>query len=168
MQQGRVQLDADWNEQVDIAAYLDETTRVDVIGRCGIPVNAAGFEVGPTPDGLDLALSPGRAYVDGILCELDATPIDALAFEASAVDVERVVADGRELADGDVVELSATGVAPIVRLLAGVDVKASARRARHRSVGIGASRALRCRRRVAPPRHDVSHAAPLPRRAAGA
>ena len=38
--------------------------------------------------------------------------------------MERVVADGRELADGDVVELSATGVAPILRRLAGVDVKA--------------------------------------------
>ncbi|MGH3991422.1 MAG: DUF6519 domain-containing protein, partial [Pseudonocardiaceae bacterium] len=45
MQQGRVQLDADWNEQVDIGAHLDETTRKDVIGRCGMPVHDAGFEI---------------------------------------------------------------------------------------------------------------------------
>ena len=35
MQQGRVQLDADWNEQADILRYRDETEASDVIGRCG-------------------------------------------------------------------------------------------------------------------------------------
>src|SRR2546428_9392742 len=75
MQQGRVQLDADWNELVDIEAHLDETTRVDVIGPCGMPEDDAGFEVGPSGDGTDVLLSPGRAYVAGILCEHDASPI---------------------------------------------------------------------------------------------
>lgn len=70
MQQGRVPLDADWNEAEDIASYLDETTRVDVIGRCGFPQDAAGFEIAVLPAG-GLAIGAGRGYVDGILCEND-------------------------------------------------------------------------------------------------
>ena len=43
MQQGRVQLDADWNEQIDIAAHRAETETIDVIGGCGAPMHDAGF-----------------------------------------------------------------------------------------------------------------------------
>lgn len=112
MQQGRVQLDADWNEQVDIGAHLDETTRVDVIGRCGMPEDDAGFEVTPAADGSDLLLSPGRAYVDGILCESDASPIAVLDVAAAKAKLASLVADGRELEVGDWIQLSATGVGP--------------------------------------------------------
>lgn len=72
LQQGRVQLDADWNEQVDIDAHLRETGVGDVVGRCGVPRQGGGFQVTPSADGKDLTLSTGRLYVDGILCELDA------------------------------------------------------------------------------------------------
>ncbi|MFN2466987.1 MAG: DUF6519 domain-containing protein [Gaiellaceae bacterium] len=88
MQQGRVQLDADWNEQADLALYRVETEAADVIGGCGGPLDAAGFEIVLSPDELDPAeqarlqaldppyaivagdfvLTPGRYYVDGILC----------------------------------------------------------------------------------------------------
>ena len=69
MQQGRVQLDADWNEQVDIGTHRVETEAVDVIGGCGAPMHNAGFKLtdGPIPK-----ISKGRYYVDGILCENDA------------------------------------------------------------------------------------------------
>ena len=40
MQQGRVQLDADWNEQVDIATYFTRAATADLIGPSGAP--AAG------------------------------------------------------------------------------------------------------------------------------
>ena len=70
MQQGRVQLDADWNEQLDIDAHLENTTRRDVIGLCGAPKADAGFGIRVTPDGSDLMLTPGRIYVNGVLCEL--------------------------------------------------------------------------------------------------
>ncbi len=69
-QQGRVQLDADWNEQVDIDTYLRETSLGDLIGLCGAPLTGGGFKVGLADDGTDLTLSAGRLYVDGILCEL--------------------------------------------------------------------------------------------------
>jgi hypothetical protein len=71
MQQGRVQMDADWNEQMDIQAHFDQTEAKDVIGRTGVPKYGGGFNVGILPDGSDLTISAGRIYVDGILCELE-------------------------------------------------------------------------------------------------
>ena len=76
MQQGRVQLDADWNEQGSIDRYRAETEAVDVIGGCGAPLHAAGFEI--TTDGKTLLIGGGRYYVDGLLAENDAGKI---AFE---------------------------------------------------------------------------------------
>jgi hypothetical protein len=72
LQQGRVQLDADWNEQVDIDAHLRETGVADVVGQSGAPRQGGGFLVAPSGDGKDLTLTAGRLYVDGLLCELDA------------------------------------------------------------------------------------------------
>jgi hypothetical protein len=45
MQQGRVQLDADWNEQVVLSAYLRQIQANDVIGACGMPADSPGFEI---------------------------------------------------------------------------------------------------------------------------
>ena len=70
MQQGRVQTDADWNEQVDIAAHRVETETIDVIGSCGGPMDGAGFAF--KPQGNKLQITAGRYYVDGILCENEA------------------------------------------------------------------------------------------------
>jgi hypothetical protein len=75
-QQGRVDLDSDWNEAGAIQTYLDETRATDIIGPCGAPADNAGFEVGVTPDGRDLTLSVGRIYVDGILCQTRKTSYD--------------------------------------------------------------------------------------------
>lgn len=69
MQQGRVQLDADWNEQVDISAHRTEIEAVDVIGGCGAPMHAAGFSLAGDPIP---TIGGGRYYVDGILCENEA------------------------------------------------------------------------------------------------
>ena len=71
MQQGRVQLDADFNEQLDIGLYRTETEAIDVIGRCGVPRHNAGFLIGAGPNNQDLTISAGRIYVDGLLCELE-------------------------------------------------------------------------------------------------
>jgi hypothetical protein len=69
MQQGRVQLDADWNEQGAIDRYRTETEATDVIGACGAPEHAPGFAI--TSDGDNLLIGAGRYYVDGLLCEND-------------------------------------------------------------------------------------------------
>jgi hypothetical protein len=89
MQQGRVQVDADWNEQGDIITHRVSTVASDVIGRCGGPWHDAAFHIvadaglltaeeqarpanKTAPSGFkvpDFLIGAGRYYVDGILCE---------------------------------------------------------------------------------------------------
>lgn len=68
MQQGRVQVDADWNEQQAINQRRVETEARDVIGRCGAPLHDAGFKITVNNNG-ELVIGKGRFYVDGVLCE---------------------------------------------------------------------------------------------------
>jgi hypothetical protein len=75
-QQGRVDLDADWNVAEAIQAYLDQILVKDVVGPCGVPKKNAGFLVEPVPGG-DLTLSRGRIYVGGLLCETQGTTYNA-------------------------------------------------------------------------------------------
>ena len=109
MQQGRVQVDADWNEQQAIHRHRVETETQDVLGPSGAPIAEGGFEIGVTPDGGDLTLSPGRIYVDGILCELEATSLDVVEISASEgkVRVPTTFVDGRPFKEGQWVEFSA-------------------------------------------------------------
>ncbi len=67
MQQGRVQLDADWNEQQAINRHRLEAEARDVIGGCGAPFSDPGFEI-KVDDLNNLLIGCGRYYVDGILC----------------------------------------------------------------------------------------------------
>jgi hypothetical protein len=71
MQQGRVQLDADWNEEVEIEQYRTFTESIDVIGESGAPQKNPGFGITLAANGADLLISPGRMYVNGLLCELE-------------------------------------------------------------------------------------------------
>jgi len=74
MQQGRVQLDADWNEQQSIARYRSDVQTKDAIGESGAPIHNAGFQL-TTPDGKAVTIGAGRYYVGGLLCENEA-PVD--------------------------------------------------------------------------------------------
>ncbi len=128
-QQGRVSVDADWNEQADIAAHRARTEAEDAIGRTGAPRDTAGFQVIPLPltgASSDLALSPGRMYVDGLLCELESTLAPLVNITGTAqVQVTNMVLDGRELAAGQWVEISATdntAPAPVQTTIQSVNV----------------------------------------------
>ena len=77
MQQGRVQTDADWNEQEALQRRRTQIEARDVIGRCGAPEDNAGFAISIA--GGALKIGAGRYYVDGILCENES---DGLAYEA--------------------------------------------------------------------------------------
>jgi hypothetical protein len=107
MQQGRVQVDADWNEHQEINRHLVETETRDVIGQSGVPWIGGGFEVMFTPDSRDLIISPGRIYVDGILCELEeGTAVDVQeAAGENSIKVKNPLADGRKWEMGQWVEL---------------------------------------------------------------
>ena len=71
MQQGRVQLDADWNEQHSIDRHRTQVQARDVIGGSGAPVHDAGFQL-TTADGKAVTIGAGRYYVAGLLCENEA------------------------------------------------------------------------------------------------
>lgn len=73
MQQGRVQLDADFNEQAAILLHYLRTLATDLIGPYGGPEgNNLGFNISFLPnDGGNFTIGKGRYYVDGILCEND-------------------------------------------------------------------------------------------------
>lgn len=96
-QQGRVDLDADWNEAADISLHLDRTLTRDVVGPCGVPRDSDGFRIETTPGGDDLTFSPGRIYVDGILAEQEGeAPIPITAQP----DLPEYLANGEALDDG--------------------------------------------------------------------
>ena len=86
MQQGSVQIDADWNEQADIIRHQIVTPLEDMLGAfaaagtLGSPAQA-GFALAlaaPAQTGggktapPDITISAGRAYAGGVLCENDA------------------------------------------------------------------------------------------------
>jgi len=91
MQQGRVQVDADWNEQHAIDAHRTETETRDVVGACGGPQGAAGLRLiaaaaaltaeeaaapgNAAPPALagagDFLITAGRYYVGGWLVQND-------------------------------------------------------------------------------------------------
>lgn len=66
-QQGRVDLDADSNEQRFIDERMRATLNTDVIGPCGAPEDDAGFAI--EISGNDIVIGKGRFYLDGILVE---------------------------------------------------------------------------------------------------
>ncbi len=90
LQQGRVLLDADWNEQAAITAHHDTARTADIVGADGGPAPLDGgpgpFAIVDLADGSEpagvpwarLGVSPGHYYVDGVLVESDPDP-DATA-----------------------------------------------------------------------------------------
>jgi hypothetical protein len=76
MQQGRVQVDADPNEQTAILLHYLQALAADLIGPAGGPKTGPNTPLGFSVelDGTDLRIWPGHYYVDGILCELEPAP----------------------------------------------------------------------------------------------
>src|SRR5215213_376088 len=137
-QQGRVDLDAESIEADEIAAHLRQTQTQDVIGLCGFPETGGGFGISSTQprltDGridVELTISPGRGYVDGILCELEAAfvPISKVLTDSRTqvhrAKVPTLTVDGLELQRGQWVEISTVGflVQPKLAQITGVDVR---------------------------------------------
>lgn len=70
MQQGRVQLDADWNEQAAILLHYMQTLATDLIGPYAGPEgDNLGFKINVALNKSDFTIGKGRYYVDGVLCE---------------------------------------------------------------------------------------------------
>jgi Family of unknown function (DUF6519)/Right handed beta helix region len=68
MQQGRVQLDADWNEWNEILDRRWRSETIDIIGRCVVPLETPeGFEI--QLSGGAMTIGRGRIYVHGLQAE---------------------------------------------------------------------------------------------------
>jgi hypothetical protein len=67
LQQGRVTLDSDWNEQAFIQERLERSRFQDIVGGSASP-SQVGFAV--RDDGRGLWLTAGRTYAGGLACEL--------------------------------------------------------------------------------------------------
>lgn len=68
-QQGRVALDADWNEQAAILLHAVERLTRHVIGEHGAPRGEDGFRIGKPAQG-DFAIGAGVYYAGGVACEM--------------------------------------------------------------------------------------------------
>jgi len=72
MQQGRVQLDSDWNEWLAELTRRIQAGTLDILGRAAYPATTPfAFEItASSPGGTNvLTIGPGRMYVDGLLAE---------------------------------------------------------------------------------------------------
>lgn len=106
MQQGRVQLDADWNEQADIQLHILRRLAAAVFPNGG----GGGFNVAPLGNLTnDFIIGAGDRWVDGILCEAESTPVAVTAVTPPHnVSVAAWTVDERAFGVGQYV--SVTGV----------------------------------------------------------
>ena len=121
MQQGRVQLDADWNEQAGILLHLIRRLAADQFGPAFPARFGGGFEILPLTTqasglSLDFGIQPGSFYVNGILCELEATPVPILSTSGTKITVAEWTVDGVSFAVNQYLRLwddtSTPGVIP--------------------------------------------------------
>jgi Family of unknown function (DUF6519)/Carboxypeptidase regulatory-like domain len=85
-QQGRVDLDADWNELAEIINRRWRAETMDIIGRAVVPENTPNaFFITPTGPG-QFNIGIGRMYVDGLLAECHGVP--PLQYDASLGEME--------------------------------------------------------------------------------
>ncbi len=109
MQQGRVLLDADWNEQTAIVLHYLQSLARDLIGPFGGLSDGFKIEV-HTGTNSDFFILPGNYYVDGILCELEANSLPIIEFPANTNNKARVstlLVEGQTLQPGQWVEIFA-------------------------------------------------------------
>jgi len=75
MQEGRVQVDSDWNEQADVNLHFARFLATSIIGPHGGSRN--GFKIGGELSGkglrYDFTINEGYYFVDGILCKNEKT-----------------------------------------------------------------------------------------------
>ena len=73
MEQGRVQLDSDWNEWLAQLSRRTQAGTLDTVGRAAYPPTTPNaFQI--TVVGSSVTIGPGRMYVDGLLAENHGDP----------------------------------------------------------------------------------------------
>ena len=86
-QQGRVDVDADWNEQQAINLSRIEMEATDVIGACGAPLHDAGFAITFDANGV-LRIGAGRYQTSAGVGEFNGIASRVHEFAQKSVAVE--------------------------------------------------------------------------------
>ena len=128
MQQGRVQLDADFNEQAAIQSDAARQMMADIIGTHGGPP-IPGFSVAPIPFATnppDFSLNVGRYYVDGIPCNNETTRSIVTGYpDANSINVFTWTTDDVPFAVGQYIFLwdanLTTGLLPTLLQISATD-----------------------------------------------
>ena len=108
LQQGRVQLDADFNEQVEIDTRRDRLTARDVIGPAGAPEEGGGFEVFPAVRLEAVALSGSDGAAAGEQGSVLVSSDDGASWEAVHAPLGTADLHGVAIpADGELVAVGA-------------------------------------------------------------
>ena len=129
MQQGRVQLDADWNEQAAILLHYLETLAADVIGAAGGPAADLGFGISAfDPNALkvsnDFMIGAGRYYVNGRMCEIAPQSTSFTVSDASKkqIQVDAWSLDQLSFAKNQYVQLAGITNLPLITQITDVDL----------------------------------------------
>lgn len=126
-QQGRVQLDADSNEQNSIVLQHYRELAVDLIGPASGPAGNLGFGIAALPNAspADFRIGFGHYYVNGLLCRAEPSPIEIFptgregVFRVRnwSVDFERAPGPPFELFD----DVAGSTFEPVVVQIANAD-----------------------------------------------
>ncbi len=95
MQQGRVQLDSDWNEQALLQWIGMQNLAEDIIGEHGGPIDNHGFDIRKSGEKDNFLITKGKYYVNGNFCRND----DEIPYKMQ---------EAYPFPDSEVIELSGT------------------------------------------------------------
>lgn len=86
IEQGRVQMDSDWNEWLAELGRRIQAGTLDILGRAAYPATTpAAFQI--TATGTSLMIGPGRMYVDGLLAENHGDPTVAPVWDPALAEM---------------------------------------------------------------------------------
>ncbi|HEY6235619.1 MAG TPA: DUF6519 domain-containing protein, partial [Candidatus Elarobacter sp.] len=107
MQQGRVQLDADWNEQVAILLHQMRALITDAFPNGA----GTGFTIAPIVTATktvagDVSIGAGNFWVEGILCEAESTPVGVTVSGDKQIQVAAWTVDGVAFAKDQYVQVT--------------------------------------------------------------
>jgi hypothetical protein len=129
MQQGRVQLDADWNEQAAILLHYLETFAADVLGPAGGPAADLGFGITAfDPATLkvtnDFIIGPGRYYVNGKMVEIapQSTTFTISNLAKNQIQVDAWSLDQLSFAKNQYVQLSGAVTPALITQITDTDL----------------------------------------------
>jgi hypothetical protein len=156
-QQGRVSIEADWNEQTSILVHHQRTLARDIFGEHGasaasprgFEISALGTASGPAQD---FRIGGGRYYVQGLLCEVEAPsmpvigPAQNLPAGQHGVALPALTLDGRpfeKLQFVEVYEVAKPANSTVAQI---IDQPAKGTLILDRALGLSATATLRVRR----------------------